>query len=94
MRPRSKAAPILPRRTSRKDAEDVADELIAKVLLRRESWALFITPAGEFRMCGARDIRFQDWCERWPTSLCGIYDISVERNDLIDDVLGMEWLQP
>lgn len=94
MWPRSKPAPILPRRTSRRDAEDVADELIAKVLLQREAFALFITPCGEYRSCRVKDIRFQDWCERWPTSLCGIYDSDVEREGLIEDVLGMEWQQP
>ena len=87
---RPTAAKILPRRVRRRDAEDVADELIAQILLHRERYALFVLPNGEFKFCAARAIRFQDWCERWPTSLCGIYDDDVMRADLIEDVLGME----
>lgn len=88
--PRRAEPKIQPTRMRRRDAEDIADELITEVLLRREKYALFITPSGEVRMCGVRHIRFQDWCERWPSSLCGIYDDDVQRQHLIDDIIGME----
>lgn len=86
------ACPIpneLPRHPRRQDAEDIADELLGQILLRRERHALFLLPNHEYKICSARAIRFQDWCERWPTSLCGIYDDDVRLQDLIDDILSM-----
>lgn len=88
--PRRAEPKIQPTRMRRQDAEDIADELLTEVLLRRERYALFVMPSGEVRMCGIKAPRLEDWCERWPSSLCGIYDDDVRREDLIEDILGME----
>lgn len=89
---RQKSAPLqLPKRVKRRHAEDVADELIGKILLRCERYALFITPAGTVMMCAAASAKFAYWCEMSPASLVGIYDINVERRDVIDDVDGMSY---
>lgn len=83
--------PILPhpQRIRRRDAADIADEVIADIE-RRGRVALFIDPDGQVVRTAVRGTQWNYRVKRYPCSLAGVYDAGASRSAIISDIEAME----
>lgn len=85
------------RRIHRRDADDVACELLIEARARGYPLALFLLPNCEFAIKAARSYGYEHALRHDPSSLVGVYTGEAAKVDLIADIyaraeeLGIEW---